>query len=265
MIKQYFSKSGFLLVVSFFTASSAVAVPLSGSYDSRGSFVFPQGDVSQSSYDGASFNAFTSFSTFTTPDLLKLNSFTGQPLGSQLEVTLLSESAAFDGSLFPSYANKFGVLNSSSNFTTLLDSTTASAGSSATFTQGASESLTFALISPEGTFSSIDVNNPDGQAHILGKVVDKAGTFTISPTSLYNTAALTFNFEVGDIILFIEDMQAAGNVTNFIVPGIWDADFNDMVVVIRQTALPEPSTVVFMALGLLALAYKKRKQQADIL
>lgn len=261
MIKQYLSKTSLFLTLAVLSTGSASAVTLENAYDSRGSFVFPLGDVSTSSYDGAEFNAFTSFSAFTSPDLVKLNSFTGQPFGSQLEVTLLSESAAFAGTLFPTFANKFGVLDTSGTFNTILDSQTATSGSSAIYTQGASESLTFALQSPEGTFSSIDLSNADGQAHILGKVVDKAGTFTINPTSLFGTPPLVFNFQVGDIILFIEDMRASGNVTNFIVPGIWDADFNDMVVIIRQTALPEPATVVLMIFGMLAtLVYQKKRQ-----
>lgn len=263
MFKKFLTKRSLAVLSTILICGTASAASLDSSYDSRGAFSFPLGDVSVSSYDGPAFNAFSSFSTFTAPDLIKLNSFTGHPLGSQLEITLLSESACFDGTMFPTYANKFGVLNASGDFTSLIDSKTATSGASATLTQGASESLTFALMSPEGMFSTIDLNNSDSQAHILGKVVDKAGTYTIDPTNMFHNTPLTFDFQVGDIILFMEDMRSSGNVTNFIVPGLWDADFNDMVVIIRQTALPEPTTAALLLFGAPALIARRKRQAAQ--
>jgi hypothetical protein len=238
----------------------ASAVPLSDATEVRSGFNFPNGAVNGSSYDGPGFDAFSSFASFTSPDLLKVNSFTGQPAGSQLEFTLLSEAAAFDGTT-TGYANRFGVINSQGDFTSVIDTAAASAGATGTLGQGAGESFKFALQSPEGLFTTEDSQNVDGAAHILAMKVNKSGDFTVDPTSLHGTSPLTFSFLEGDLILFIEDMKAIGNLTSFLVPESGDFDYNDMVVVVRQSSqVPEPATCLLLGSALLGAAGSRKRK-----
>ena len=243
------------------SVTTANAVTLEGASSDRGIFAFPQGDVKASSYDGPNFDSFAAFSSFVSPELLKINSFTGQPQGSHLDVTLLSEAAAFDGTT-AGYANKFGVLDEKGDFSSLIDTQSNNPGATASLLQGKDQSLTFALQSPEGLFSSVDVNNSDGAAHMLAMRVDKAGEYEIAPTSLRGTAPIKFNFLEGDIILFIEDMRVSGNLTSFLVPESSDFDYNDMVFVVRQSEVPEPATLVLLGMAGLGAAARRKRQEA---
>ncbi len=239
--------------------ASAKAVPLDEATSVRSSFEFPLGDVDKSSYDGSGFNAFKPFSSIVGSDLLSVSSFTGQEFGSHLDFFLLSESAYFDGLGDPNISNKFGVLDSQGNFSTVIDSSTANPGAVGSLDQGEAQEFTFALNSPEGLFSAIDADNPDDKAHILAMEVTKAGTVFVDPTSLRGSPPIAFDLQVGDIILFIEDMLASGNERFLGVPFDSDFDYNDFVVVVRQSQVPEPSTMLLFGSAIVGLLHRRSR------
>lgn len=245
-----------------FASLDARATTLEDATSQRLNFSFPNGAVNKSSYDGPGYESFAPFAAFVAPEMLKVNTFTGQSLGSTLEFTLLSEAAAFDGTS-PAFANKFGVVNEDGDFVSVLDTKLANPGSSAVLAQGANEEFKFALQSPEALFTSIDSDNKDfGAAHILAMEVNKAGTFEIAPTSLRGTSPIKFNFLEGDLILFIEDLLAFGNLTSSLVPASGDFDYNDFVVVVRQTPVPEPASMLLLGLGAFGAARARRRRSA---
>lgn len=248
-----------VLLLLLLLPTSASAVPLGDATSIRSNFNFPLGDVNSSSYDGSGFDAFKPFEGLTGSEILAVNSFTGQPLGSNLEVFLLSEVAFFDGR-DPNIANNFGVLDSSGNFISILDSALNNPGASGSIFQGAGDEYTFALQSPEALFSSVDSANPDNMAHIIAKEVVQDGEVEISPVSLRSDGPLRFQLLAGDIILFVEDMLARGNQPFLGVPFDSDFDYNDMVLVVRQSEIPEPSSMLLLGAALFGVpAIRKRR------
>ncbi|MDD2942347.1 MAG: PEP-CTERM sorting domain-containing protein [bacterium] len=235
--------------------SYAVATDINGALSDRGG-AFALGNVDARSYDGPGFDAFQPFNSFVGSEILAINSFTGGALGSRHEFFLLSEVAHYDGYMIPGVGDEFGVLDSNNDFATILPKEFRP-GDSAVITQGANEELTLALKSPEGMFSSVDGDNADGAAHLLGKRVEKAGTVFIQHADLYG-GSLTFDLQVGDIVLFIEDLLLSGNM---LYGGMdTDSDYNDLVVVMRSEPLPEPATLFLLgAAGLLGAGAKRRK------
>ncbi|MCB0322793.1 MAG: PEP-CTERM sorting domain-containing protein [Bdellovibrionales bacterium] len=243
----------------FIGLSSAEAVTMTNAGSARAGFSFPLGDVSKSSYDGPAFDAFKPFAGFTGSEILQLNSFTSHEQGSMLEVFLLSESAYFDGR-DPNFANNFGVLDEAGNFISILDSASAKPGDSGSILQGSNDAFTFALKSPEALFSADDKDNKDGMAHLVAQRVEKDGEVLVDPTSLRNTPPLSFQLFEGDMIIYIEDMLAQFNQQFLNVPALGDFDYNDMVVVVRQTEIPEPASVVLLGSALLGFGRFRRRQ-----
>ena len=128
--------------------------------------------------------------------------------------------------------------------------------------QGAMEQFTLALNSPEGILTSVDGDNPGMQAYILVYKVNKAGTANIANPLNRPGPAVSFNLLDGDYILFIEDMILSGNNTfGGSVPAAGDFDYNDMVIVLRQstTQVPEPSTLLLFGAGAAALMRRRRR------
>lgn len=244
-------------------SSAAHASTLSGSLDSRGAFVFPAGVPNSSSYDGPGKDTMSLFSAFTNNALFQVNSFNAHSSGSTVQAFLLSEMAAFDGST-AGFANNFGVVDQNGQFTSLINTANVDPLASGSISQTTAQNFTFALQSPEGLFYSVDSKNTDGGvAHMLAMQVDKEGTVNLPNTTLKGGNPLSFNLLAGDIILFIEDMKLSGNVSNGLVPFASDFDYNDMVVVVRQslnaTAVPEPATLILLAGGG-ALAARRRRR-----
>lgn len=239
-------------------SESAFATTLSQSIALRPSFDIS--GVDARSYDGPAFNAFTNLLQFTDGAAYSSSTFTGNPGGSKLNFFLLAEYACFDGRM-NGVANKFGVLNGNGDFVTAIDSQTAAPGAMGMLTQGGSEQFTLALNSPEGVLSSIDGDNPGMQAHILVYKVTKSGTANIQMPLSRPGPAISFNLLEGDCLLFIEDMILAGNNTfGGFVPAAGDFDYNDMVIVLRQTDVPEPTTMMLFGAGALALVSRRRRQ-----
>jgi len=250
---KFSPKAFVVLFVLLVCASSSHAVSLDGANSIRTT------PSLTNSYDDPSFNAFAAFNAFTSTDTLAFSAFTGGFAGgAQLSFFMMSEVAYFDGNHVPGLGNKFGLIDSANNFQTVFD-TGANPGDSHTMFQGESQSFTFGLLSPEGLFSSIDGNNPDGgAAHLVAKKVEKSGQVFIPKTTLMG-GSLYFDLLAGDYILFWEDLLNKGNVFNHAgLPS--DFDYNDLVIVVRQTAVPEPSSYLLLGLGALAMMMFRRSR-----
>lgn len=87
---------------------------------------------------------------------------------------------------------------------------------------------------------------------------------TINKPRLAGGESISFQLFQGDIILFMEDMKAFGNgLASGLVPFNSDYDYNDMVVVVRQSEIPEPTTMALLGSALGGLILRRRKQTAS--
>lgn len=280
-LTNLFKLSALALVLTI-NANTALATSLEDSIDFRDNFAFSVNAAARS-YDGSNFDAIGNFDGFITPgEILEINTFDALPSGSNLEVTLLTEVCGYCGH-DPLNSNQFGIINEEGEFVSVIDTAEAGPGSTETIVIPDGTSATLALKSPDAILSSIDTDNEDQSAHLLGAIVQKSGTVTIEEADL-NGASLTFDLLVGDVIVFIEDLLATGNSVSF-VPDTSDFDFNDMVLLLRETAVladsedmtevvesfedgmvgadstevPEPATVALLTIGFLGLIARKRK------
>lgn len=221
---------------------------------------FALGDVDGRSYDGPGHHAFTLFQDFASSDLLQIGSFQGAPAGTSLELTVVTALGGYSSGTM-GVVNEFGFLDSSDEFSAVFNFDEHSLGSSTVYEQSAGEELTFALNSPESIFSSIDQDNVDGAAHILATSVHQGGRITIDEADMFGNS-ISFDVQIGDMILFIEDMMAHGNSMDFVADA-GDFDYNDLVVVVRATdSVPEPGSLLLL-FGALGFGATRKKRQVS--
>ncbi len=238
-----------ILVVS----TLAIAVPLNQALTPRPT----SQNIAAGSYDGAGFDPIDAFAGFVASQNLAVGSFTGGANGAKLETFLFNETACYDGR-FANMANNFGVTNQNGDFISLIDSANAAPGAMGMTMQGPGDEFTFALQSPEALFSADDSQNSDGAVHIIGREVENEGTVSLPATLTGNRGpGISFDLKRGDIVLFIEDMLASGNSVTNMVPFLSDFDYNDMIIIVRQTEVPEPGTVALLGAGLIFLRRRK--------
>ena len=237
------------------------------------------------SFDGLGFDLLADFSEFTSGELFQVDPFAPLSGSSSIEVTLLSEVCGFCGQE-PDFTDSFGLLGPDGEFVSIIDGGPAVAGDTASIEIEGDGEFTLALQSPQTILSAVDADNEDSSAHILAAVVENSGTAVIDNADLFG-ASLAFDLEVGDILIFVEDLLASGNTVPF-VPEAGDFDFNDLVFVVREVALggtigaleegegetalpdlvdaepgaatevPEPSTYLLLLLGLFGFAARSR-------
>ena len=217
---------------------------------------------SANSYDGLSFNGFAPFEGFLSNSSFQLGSFS-LPTNVNLEFTLLSEVAAFDGNQGVG-ANNFGVFDKNGNFISLIDSAIVNPGFATSFASlDASDNYSFGMVNPVGTFHADDSKNFGDRAQLIAYQIDKDGTLFIDkPDLLGITSALTFNLMAGDVIIFIEDLfeQNTGLFAGLFGPG--DFDYDDMIILVRQSQIPEPASMMLLGSGMIGLRLLKRRKNS---
>ncbi len=219
---------------------------------------FDLSGVDQRSYDGIGFNAFSPYASITDGTIYSLDTIVGEGLGTNLDFFMLTEFACFDGRF--AQRNQFGGIDSSGAFQSVIDTQTLDPLASGSVSLAAGEEFTVALNSPEGLFSSIDSENADRAAHILALRVDTASTIKLPQTRVVPTDELAFDLLPGDYILFIEDLLGSGNNTfGGLVPLAGDFDYNDMVLVVRASQIPEPATGLLLLSAIGAYAARRRR------
>lgn len=239
----------------------AHATPINDALANRPNFQFPNGDPNLSSYDGQGFDAaFKPFASLLTSQVSSLGSIASLS-GFDLTITLALTNACYDGKDDPNLVDRFGISDGNGNFTSLLSLSDVKPGQSVTVDGGTLNNFTFALQSPEGLFSSVDSKNSDNAAHLLVREVAQNGQVVINKPTVRGDAPIVLDLFAGDFLIFMEDLRVAGNAALLGIPGLWDADFNDMVVIIRANQqVPEPATAALLGMGLLGGLARRRKQ-----
>ncbi len=254
---MYQSKSFLKTTLAFgalLSLGQVSASPLTDSLILRPGFTYN----STWSYDGSGRDTVSLFTPFSDGNFYQLGSIGSQSVDVTYTATLLSELSYFSGD-HPDYqganSNKFGFKDVNGSFETLIDSDNRNSSATSSFIQAAGQEFNFALKSPEGLFYSKDSLNPNGgSSNIVGLRVTTAGTVNIGETDLFGGGRLSFNLQVGDIVLLMEDMRLLGNQS---VLYYGDFDYNDMAVVLRSSEVPEPATLLLLGFGALRGALRK--------
>lgn len=237
------------LVFALFFVPQAFASSLINSGSTRD--FFSLGDNDGRSYDGLGFDAVSPLQSGNSSlEFLQLGSFTAGQIPQNLEFYVFSEVAAFADQ------NEIGVVDSQGNFIAAGGNQTP--GGQASLVQDTGEEFTIAVRTPQTVFTTVDSDNEDGAAHILAVQIQENMSVEIPRTCL-TCGSMTFDVQMGDIILLVEDMLASGN-TNPLVPDVGDFDYNDMVVLVRQTNVPEPGSMALLLVGASGLLMRKRQK-----
>jgi hypothetical protein len=199
------------------------------------------------SYDGPGYNTINTASSVVPLNFMQYSSFDGGPAGTQYEIFFLSSVAAYKNQ------NEFGLLNDKGEFVSSVKGSS-KLGTKTSYTQGASETLSFGFRSPESLFYADKEKNADKREHMLAVQATQNALLTIPRADLMGNS-ISFNLLAGDMIFFIEDMLQFS--TAFGGRGA-DFDYNDFIAVVRAKPIPEPATMTLLGLGSLVALRRRR-------
>ncbi len=199
---------------------------------------FDLGDIDSRTSDDPKYNLVDPFSSFTDGNFYEIGEFSGHEGSSNLEITLLGHVAGFTDTI--GYWDEGGTFNS-------LVSSTDALGTTASITQNADDAFKFGIETPRGFFSAIDSENQNSEIQVIASTIVTAGLLEL-PFANKNDESFSFNLEVGDVVIWMEDLRASKG----------DFDFNDLVVVARHSEINKPiysiSGTVFYSDGTTPLA-----------
>ena len=187
------------------------------------------------SFDGTGTSALGAFDAFVNAgEYIDFGIF---DVATTFEAQLLFEMTAYDD------LNEFGVLDETGGFTSLIVGSDV-AGSSRTVDIAAGGSNRLAVRSPDGTFSSVDSDNTNGLSYVIGQRILQDGFVKLFGNEFAVTA--------GQFVVYFEDLAGAMPQS--------DQDYNDGVLLLTVTEVPEPATLSLLLAGLGGLKLRRKKQ-----